>query len=222
MYFYQPVFTKGPQLVSSDVLAHLRARRVRVGGFIKLFDGKGQVGTAKIMVLDKRKAECDVLSIEKQQPEHQPRLVLGLAKLPTVEFILQKSVEIGVREILLLVCENTPIKFNQAVFDQKKERLERIIITACEQSENVFVPTLGWRMFSEYESDAQTVMLHPYAKEVWSSSNRDNTQVSDVMVGPEGGFTDSEVSCGAKLYKLNTGILRSDTAAIASLLLCKL
>ena len=121
---------------------------------------------------------------------------------------------------MLLVCENTPIKFNQAIFDQKKERLERIIITACEQSENIFKPTLAWQMFSDYQADKNTIMLHPYAKEAWSSDNQTNNQVSDVMVGPEGGFTDLEVSCGAKLYKLNTGILRSDTAAIASLLLC--
>ena len=221
MYFYLPSIEQGRQYMLADVVSHFKARRLRVGDSVKLFDGTGKVAHAKILQLDKRQAECEIISIEITQPKHYPRLVMGVTKWPTLEFILQKAVEIGVREILLLVCDNTPIKCNQAIFEQKRDRLEKIIIAACEQSESVFKPTLSCQMFADYQPDGQTIMLHPYVEDTWGQG-LGKEKISDIMVGPEGGFTEEEVRCGAKCYKLNTGILRADTAAIASLLLAQL
>lgn len=218
MYFYQPTLKQGRYKVTDEAFVHFKARRVRKGDELYFFDGQGQVALAEVVVLDKRFAECELQEVIQHKQADQPRLILGVPKIPTLEFILQKVVEIGVKEIVLLVCDNTPVKFNQQVFDQKRERWERIIISACEQSETLFKPALSWCGFSDYRPSQNTVMLHPYAETDHGSLEG----VTDIMVGPEGGFTDKEINCGAKLRKLNTGVLRADTAAIAAMLLCKI
>lgn len=211
------VFQKGPFLdemtLSSEAVMHIKARRLKVGETIVLCDGKGLSAQAKLVELTRNKALCQIESQKHHEKNEYPRLVIGITKLPTLEFIMQKAVEIGVSEIILLKCEYTPIAFDQALFDKKKDRWEKIIVSACEQSEMYYQPKLSWMSFAGYmKTDHPKCMFHPYAKTGEVAKN------ADIMVGPEGGWSEAELNYDVQLSKLNTGILRADTAAIAALL----
>jgi 16S rRNA (uracil1498-N3)-methyltransferase len=198
--------------LSKAVFMHLKARRVKVGDGFSLCDGQGRVAMVVLTKMD-REATCLVEEINVHQALKLPRLIVGVTKFPTIEFVLQKATEIGVSEIVLLKCEYTPIPFNQTVFDKKKPRFEKIIISACEQSGAYFKPRLSWLNFSDYvATNGAKCMLHPRAE----SSVIDKS--ADLMIGPEGGWSDAELDSNVQQVRLNTGILRADTACLAALL----
>lgn len=218
MYIHQIGPYQDTIALSEANVAHIRARRLIKGDRLTMFDGQGLVARAVIVELSKRQVGCEIEEIETQQSEALPRLVVGVTKLSTVEFILQKATEIGVREIILLKTEYTPIAFDQKLFMKKKNRWEKIIVSACEQSETVFIPSLSWKTFTDYlAEDQKRYMFH---LEGCIPGKLDKT--ADIMVGPEGGWSDTEVASGVELVTLNTGVLRTDTACIAALLYTKI
>lgn len=216
MYLYQEGPYEGTLSLSKEASLHLKARRLRENDVLTLFDGTGQVAKAKLVGLG-RVASCEVLETSVQTPQLLPRLVIGITKLSTLEFILQKATEIGVSEIILLKTEYTPISFDQALFEKKKDRWDKILLAACEQSEKVIKPILSWQTFEDYmQKDRKRYMLHLEG----TSTKIDKD--CDLMVGPEGGWSPAELTSDVEKLKLDTGILRSDTACIAALLFWKL
>lgn len=212
MYIYQKEFSTGEVLLSKSSFLHVKARRLKRGADVMLFNGEGKVGQGVLTHIDRNNAVGCIKGIKHIQPKKKPRLVIGVTKLTTVEFILQKATEIGVSEIILLTSEFTPIAFDQTVFDQKKERFEKIIIAACEQSETIHQPRISWMSFSDYMvTSTQKCMFDPRGE--LSDLKKD----ADLMIGPEGGWSDQEIT-QAPLVKLDTGVLRTDTASIAALL----
>ena len=220
MYIYTPDLQAGELLLNKESAQHIKARRLKPGGNFKLFDGKGLVATAQIIRIDRREVEVFVEDVSKVPMPSHPKLVIGLTKLPTLEFILQKSVEVGVGEIIIIQCDNTPIRFDQQMFSQKHARWEKIVISACEQSESLYKPDIHYYEFQEYISQAKSpLMLHPYANKIAKPRDLNG---NDIMIGPEGGFSEDEVRCVENTLKLDCGILRADTAVIAALLYAKL
>lgn len=219
MYIYQTGPYDKQISLSVENIHHVRARRLSQGDALTLFDGLGLVAKAEITLFSRKEVLCQITSIEQREPVIAPRLVLGITKLPTIEFVLQKVTEVGVREIVLLQCDYTPIPFDQATFEKKKARWEKIIIAACEQSEQVYIPALSWTTFAAY-------MAENHKRYLFHVEGRLPTKVldktADIMIGPEGGWSDAEVAHNVEVVRLNTGILRTDTACLAALLCVKL
>lgn len=211
LVYYEGPFSEKVILKKSD-LQHLKARRAKPSELISLCDGNGLVYHTKLLEISSKHAVCQLIESTRHKPKSLPRLVLGIPKLATLEFVLQKATEIGVREIVLLKCEYTPVAFNEDMFQKKKERWDKIIVSACEQSEMYFKPKLSYMTFSQYiNMNSKRVMFHPYASS--SKISKD----ADLMVGPEGGWSDQELNAKIDQARLNTGILRVDTACIAAL-----
>ena len=217
MFLYQENLQEGVWVPSAEQLRHIKARRLSKGDQLTLFDGQGKVATVMIENFSKKEVSCNIGAVTQHEHPNLPRLVLGVTKIPALEFILQKATEIGVSEIVLLVCQYTPIAFDQQLFSKKEDRWRKIVLSACEQSENVFVPGLRWMSFHDYLSYADNpIMFHPYADQACDITSPMN---GDLVIGPEGGFSEEECNQLSTKVKLNTGVLRADTAAIAALLL---
>lgn len=217
MYLYCQKLDMGDVTLSPEACQHIKARRLKVGDDLTLFDGLGLVANAKLIAMSRSEAKCSVLKVTNEDKKNLPSLAVGITKIPTLEFILQKATEIGVSEIKLLLCENTPITFDENLYAKKVSRWQKILISACEQSENIILPKLSYSKFDSYiQESSKAVMLHPYAEKTYKDVN---LQDCDLIVGPEGGFSDKECNLVANKIRLNTGVLRADTAAIAALLL---
>lgn len=216
-YIHIKYIQEGECELPKDVAMHIKARRYQQGDAFRVFDGVGGVADAKITHIDRKQIRCSISNHNQVPYEQYPILVLGVTKLPTVEFVLQKACEIGVSKIILAVCDNTPIRFDQGVYESKQDRWQKIIISACEQSERLYVPTLEWTRFSDYVEEHDGIILHPYGEKMLKSISPRET----IIIGPEGGFSESEVA-DQQCYRLNTGVLRTDTAAMAALLLARL
>lgn len=216
-YIYIQNIREGEGELPLDAAMHVKARRYQQGDAFRVFDGVGGVADAKITHIDRKRVSCHISNLDKVPYEQYPTLVLGVTKLPTVEFILQKACEIGVSKIILTVCDNTPIRFDQGVYEAKQDRWQKIMISACEQSERLYIPSLEWMHFNDYIKDSDGLILHPEGEVLLKHIDQHQT----VVIGPEGGFSEEEVA-KQQCYRLNTGILRTDTAAMAALLLARL
>ena len=142
-----------------------------------------------------------------------------------MDFTVQKSVELGINVITPLVSERCGVRLNDERSQKKQETLQKIVISACEQSGRAIIPEVRPLMSIEEflsentDADELKVTMNPYA----DCRFRELPQAGSyrLLVGPEGGFTDEEVELSRKAgYRdvlVGPRILRTETAALVAL-----
>ena len=118
---------------------HARAKRLRTGEQICLFDGRGKVATAEVHRLDRHTLSAQVRSLE-HTDARQPRLSVAVSppKGERLDWMLEKLTELAVAAIQPLRCERT-------VAEPRPERLdrwERRLIEAAKQAHVAWLPQL--------------------------------------------------------------------------------
>jgi 16S rRNA (uracil1498-N3)-methyltransferase len=193
--------------------------RKRVGEEIILFDGKKEA-RAEIEKFLKDKIIIKIVKIgEKQtEPETFVSLYCSVLKKSNFELVVQKTTEIGVKEIVPILCKNT-VKLSL-----KFERLEKIAKEASEQSGRISLPKiekiLSFKEAVERAKDSEFKILFDILGKDLSQIQTKNFKKVSLFVGPEGGWDKEEIKLVQKenfeilnLGKLN---LRAETAAIVA------
>ncbi len=153
-------------------------------------------------------------------------LIYGLPKSDKFEFVLQKSTELGVKRIVPFLSKRSIIKTDKVIFEKKRERYEKILKEAAEQSYRNMIPELSPLIkeneLKDYLSDVNLVAYEESSKQgehcqFFESLNSDYQSIT-IIVGPEGGFDQKEIdfmkSIGIKECSLGKRILRSETAPL--------
>jgi 16S rRNA (uracil1498-N3)-methyltransferase len=190
--------------------------RLNAGDEIILADGRLNEAIVKITKFSKTSFEAEVLKAFRNTAEISGNIVLYCAVLKKTNFeiAVQKAVEVGVREIVPLLTSRT-VKFNFM-----KDRLEKIILEAAEQSGRGIVPALYRPLdFIDAVKDARksefNVFLHPPVSDSFPCSEHPNN--IGIFVGPEGGWTNEEVEMakhgGFRFASLGPLTYRAETAA---------
>ena len=111
--------------------------RMQNGEQLQLTDGKGNLFTCKIT--DNNRKQCTVAIAQKSTIANYKSIVIGISLLKNTtrfEWFLEKATELGVTEIIPLICERTEkTKF-------KIERLQSILVSAMLQSQQCWLPIL--------------------------------------------------------------------------------
>lgn len=178
---------------------------------------------------------CRLLEVRQADSELPVRVLLfqGLPKADKMELIIQKTVEMGVTEIIPVEMHRSIVKLTG---DKRKKRVARwqsIAEAAAKQSRRGIIPQLHDILTMDqaltYAADQADLILLPYECMAEEKENGTRSlleqlrpgQTAAVFVGPEGGFEESEVEeaveRGAKTISLGRRILRTETAAIAFL-----
>ena len=193
--------------------------RLKVGDGLILCDGKMNEAEAKILLLAKNKSELEISEItkNKNEPENNIILYCPILKKENFEWALQKAVEIGVKEIAPIITDRT-VKLGL-----NKERLEKIIKEAAEQSGRGILPVLreainfDLALKQAKENDLNLFFQAGYLPLGHSMSK---FKKIGVFVGPEGGWTEDEIkitqSNGFTLVGLGKTVLRAETAVIVA------
>jgi 16S rRNA (uracil1498-N3)-methyltransferase len=193
-----------------------------------LTDGKGAQLTCVIIEPHAKKCKVQIASVlHHPPPTKQVSIAISLVKNANrFEWFLEKATEIGVTEIIPLLCERTERQHF------RYERMKGIVVSAMLQSQQCWMPVLhdpkkiadlqnwklaeGDRMIAHCE-DSEKYFLnhHPISK----SSNY------QILIGPEGDFTSAEIEQALRLgyapVSLGTTRLRTETAGVvAATLLC--
>ena len=199
--------------------------RMKQGQQLQLTDGVGNLLTAEI--IDDHKKKCTVNVIEKTfilKKERQVSIAISLLKNNTrLEWFLEKATEIGVTEIIPLLCSRTEKQHFR--FD----RMKQILISAMMQSKQVWLPKL--HQPTEFKNicsaSSYTTRLIAHCEENEKVPLRDFKQSPSIqiLIGPEGDFTKEEIGVaiehGYAPVSLGNTRLRTETAGmVAATLLC--
>jgi len=199
-----------------------RVLRARVGYALELFDGQGQIASAQIQQIDKRqtvvKQDTPSLTADTRLPV---TLGLCLIKADRFDWALQKATELGVTAITPIVSRYTDSPPRGDRLEKKSLHWQEILINACEQSRNNWLPTLApvTTLEAIEIGGEQAVFAHPETQAIAIDPSRP----SWLFIGPEGGFDDGEVESllkkQVKPMSLGPRILRAETAALVGLTL---
>jgi 16S rRNA (uracil1498-N3)-methyltransferase len=203
----------------------IQVLRLQRGAPLILFNGQGGEYECQIQLAEKRQSRVIVQKFNDVTRESSLHITLlqSLIKPDKMDFCIQKSIELGVNAIQPLITERSVVRIKAAQLDKKMQRWQGIISAACEQSGRTTIPAIyapiSLSSYLQKPSNAQRFMMLPEARTKLSTHIAQMD--TELLVGPEGGFTDSEVSQCAKYnveaIQFGARILRAETAALAGL-----
>lgn len=227
--FYVPFALHTGQTVDlpDNVVRHLNVLRTRIHEEIVLFNGNGKAYPSRLSILEKRRAEAEILREEAADNESPLRITLvqAVSSGERMDFTLQKSVELGVTEIRPVLSERCVVRLSGERADKRAARWQDIVVSACEQSGRNSVPQV---LLLQNYRDA-LASLPDDGTRLLMSLNRASA-LKDIappprhvvlMIGPEGGWTAAEeqlaFDAGFRSITLGPRVLRTETASLAAI-----
>jgi 16S rRNA (uracil1498-N3)-methyltransferase len=206
---------KSEFLLPEDILHQVKnVLRFKAGERFVLFDGSGYDFISEFNGKNSSKVVEKVLN--RREPERKVFLFQSLLKKDNMEWVFQKGTEVGVFEFVPILSARSVKK------DFNKERAEKIIKEAAEQSGRAVLPkvleVLDFKEALEFVQRERLVgiIADPNSKKHISEVLKESRMA--IFVGPEGGWTEEEVGeakeCGFKAASLGKLNLRAETAAI--------
>ena len=200
--------------------------RLTSGNPIVVFDGKGGEYAATITSITKKRVFIDVGPPTNNHNESPlfTELAIGVSKGERMDWVVQKSTELGVNAIVPLLTERSEVKLSPERWEKKVAHWREVVISACEQCGRNQLPTLREpqpfaRYISVCNSDLKLI-FHP-GESNFNVTNFPQQNSVVLLIGPEGGFSEDEVaqakSGGFDSWALGPRILRTETAPIVAL-----
>ncbi len=210
-----------------------RVVRIRPGESVWLIDEEGTKYFARVESVEKEQTRLKIL--EKKPPQETgPGLTLAQAvlKAKKMDFLVQKSTELGVRTVIPLTTSRSVIKLDKKS-DEKTARWQRIVREAAKQSRSSLVPHVlspqslkrlveerreSIKLYlSEDRGEALRNIVAARAENLAAGSDASVL----IAVGPEGGWTEEEqklmLAHGYTAVSLGSRVLRSETAAFCAI-----
>ena len=195
-----------------------KVMRLKEKEVFSLFNSSGE-WEAKISNITKSIVEFNVTK-QLRQKENTKELWLAFSPIKSnyFNFMIQKATELGVTKFLPVIFERTIVrKIN-------KERLEKVIIEAAEQSNRITVPSIEdpQKLKSFLNNDMDLIFTDLNTANTKIDLTKLTTKPTCVIIGPEGDFSEQEREeilkfNGVQPIKINENILRSETAVISAL-----
>lgn len=226
-FFYIPEYNGERQLkLDEDTSRHVvQVLRMKAGDQLNLTDGKGNLLTVEITAAEKKHCNVEIKGTRyKAQGTRRVSVAISLLKNTNrFEWFLEKATEIGVSEIIPLICERT---------EREKFRFDRmnaICISAMLQSQQCWLPVLrepvDFRKFIEVATDGQRFIAHcePGVKQDLAHQHMGPSGQQLICIGPEGDFTPAEIEIALQMgfvpVSLGETRLRTETAGVVAAVL---
>ena len=195
-----------------------KVMRLKEKEVFSLFNSSGE-WEAKILNITKNIVEFNVTK-QLRHKENIKDLWLAFSPIKSnyFNFMIQKATELGVTKFLPIIFERTIVrKIN-------KERLEKVIIEAAEQSNRITVPSIEdpQKLKSFLNNDMDLIFTDLNTANTKIDIKKLTIKPTCVIIGPEGDFSEEEREeilkfNGVQPIKINENILRSETAVISAL-----
>jgi 16S rRNA (uracil1498-N3)-methyltransferase len=204
-----------------------RVLRLGVGDSLVLFNGDGGEYPGEITAIDKKSvtvetgARCE-LNCESPLDIH---LGIAVSRGERMDWIVQKSTELGVRSLTPLFTEHSGVKLSADRADKKIQHWQKIAVSACEQCGRNRLPTIypvqTLNLWLESTEAERKFVLHHRAERNAGAGNAPATIA--LLVGPEGGLSEQEIEAaeqaGYASMSLGPRVLRTETAPLAAITL---
>jgi 16S rRNA (uracil1498-N3)-methyltransferase len=196
-----------------------KVMRIKENEVFSLFNSSGE-WEAKVLNISKNIVEFDITK-QLRQKESTKEIWLAFSPIKSnyFSFMIQKATELGVTKFIPIIFDRTIVrKIN-------KERLEKVIIEAAEQSNRINVPSI------QEPQSLKDFLCNEKMDLIFTDLNSQNKKIdlekltsnpTCVLIGPEGDFSGEEreqilALKGVQPIKINENILRSETAVISAL-----
>ena len=219
-------------ILNEDTSRHVvKVLRMKAGEQLNLTGGKGNLLTCTI--IDENKKHCIVeIKSKTKIPNSKRNISIAISLLKNsnrFEWFLEKATEIGINEIIPLICERTEKqKF-------REERMQGILISAMLQSQQCWLPVLRKPIAYELIFRQQEI-IHASQKFIAHCIEDQKRNLADlvneslpsqiILIGPEGDFTPEEVKLAIQNHfdavSLGDTRLRAETAGIVAATLLKI
>jgi 16S rRNA (uracil1498-N3)-methyltransferase len=231
-FFVAPGSIVGDTVTFGPATAHqLRnVLRLRPGAQVIVLDNSGTEYQVALERLERDAATGHVEDAHRAETEPRVKVTLyqSLLKGDRFEWVLQKGTELGASRFVPMFAERT-VGRGPAWVERRRDRLERIIREAAEQSRRGRLPELGSTLSFE-EACVESVATHDLSilpavaagGEGLAATLQAGPEIGRLalLIGPEGGLTAEEVACaercGLRVVTLGSRILRAETAGIVA------
>ncbi len=219
-----PAARKGPHVIvdslddvelDDESRHHLsRVRRLRAGDPLTVSDGRGRWADA---CWTGDALELSGPPVEVSRPSVVVAVAFSLVKGGRPELVVQKLTELGVDRIVPFVSERSVVRWDEVRGARHHARLHRVAREAAQQSKRIWLPEIEpVTSFSDLAGRPGSVAADLAGAPLLGVPEL-------VLIGPEGGWSDSERSVRLPTVGLGDTVLRAETAALAvGTLLCAL
>ncbi len=240
MRFYLPPERWASPRVSLDVEESHHAAvvlRVKEGAAVSVLDGAGRRAAARVVAVAKKEVVLELSEVE-TVPLPSGRLALAVAvpKGSTIEWIIEKAVELGASELVPLLTERTIFRLPAAEREERARKWRRLALEACKQCGQPWLPVvyppstwaeaLARHPAAEFDLPLLASLEEPEcrlrdAAEAFRQRHQRGPRSAIVLIGPEGDLTPGEtraaLDAGFQPVSLGPLVLRVETAALAAL-----
>lgn len=210
--------------VKGEEVHHINVLRYKVGDNVYINEYELNI---QVISKDTLKGKIVGKLLERGVPKVDITLIQSYLKSDKMDYVVQKSVELGVKEIIPVISKNTVVKLEAKDKIKKLERLSKIAkeaIEQCGRTDSVKVKevtNMSDINLSEYDI---VFVCHETSSKSFKeiiSNNKEKKKIA-IVIGPEGGLDNKEV---AKMVENNNAvdislgerILRAETASLATL-----
>lgn len=184
----------------------------------------------EINKIEKKEIECNILENLRSNVETDIKVTIfqGLPKADKMEYIIQKSVELGAYDITPVEMKRCIVKLNEKDKEKKIQRWQKIAEVAAKQCKRDIIPKINnitnvkliCNIIQNYD-----IILVAYEKEKERTLKSELKKIKEynqknigIIIGPEGGLDEDDVKLleesGAKVITLGNRILRTETVAL--------
>ena len=198
-----------------------KVMRIKVNETFSLFNSGGE-WEAKVKEITKGIVEF-IVTKQLRHKENSKEIWLAFSPIKSnyFNFMIQKATELGVTKFFPIIFDRTVVrKIN-------KDRLQKIIVEASEQSNRINVPLIEKpqnlkKFLSENKDKIDLIFTDLNSENEKFDTKKLTNKPICLIIGPEGDFSESEREevlsfDGVKPIKINKNILRAETAAISAI-----
>jgi 16S rRNA (uracil1498-N3)-methyltransferase len=236
-FYVPPELCRGELLQLTDDEAHhaTRVLRLQAGDSVVVLDGAGHTFDCEVREVAKRTVTLRVTRKTFSPPlPCQITLLQAIPKAKAMDYIVQKATELGAARIVPILTERVVVQLNEREAQDKAEKLRPVALEAIKQCGSPWLTKIESPMkLKDFLARRESFEL-PFVASLQEGSQHPREFIRQfreqhqrlpvtacVWIGPEGDFTPGEMdllrSAGAAPITLGRLVLRSDTAAIASL-----
>jgi 16S rRNA (uracil1498-N3)-methyltransferase len=221
LFYNSEININDDDLIMSDSEHHhlTKVLRKKTGDKVYLTNGNGYLFEAILNYIGEKSTQLKIINSKKESSmDYSLRIAIApTKKIDRFEWFLEKAIEIGVSSITPLTC-----KYNERK-SLNYTRLNKITVAAMKQSLQTYLPKIepivSIKEFIESNQCKQKYIAHcKNSKKVHLSKIIKRKTNSSIIIGPEGGFTDDEISLAMDYnfipVSLGNNRLRTETAGI--------
>lgn len=208
--------------------------RLKKGDEITVLDGEGGIYDVILTDISKKPSVAvgEIKSWKQvQRSALEITLVQAITKLDSMDIIIQKATELGVYEIIPVICKHSVPNLSVTRSQKRIDRWRQIAISASKQSGRPFFPLISdikdfQEALNDTDAEVRLIFVAPSMTYVSVQKLKDvlkkiTSKKIQIIIGPEGDFTkieiDYAISKNAVPVSLGDNILRTETASISAL-----